>query len=163
MVPLHPPIPSLTRTRLSNAHIPRPASPYTRIFHSSRGRHSQQTQPAKAVPFQSTAIKYIKNSSSTFEPFNSSGPRGQRPASPAFAEGLASDGPLARAVGESTDEVEGAVAKVPELFRSVLRECRSPGRAVPEFLATVAMPMRVEAASHPGSVKVALPFRRKSG
>ena len=167
MVPLHPPIPSLTRTRLSNAHIPQPASPYTRIFHSSRGRHSQQTQPAKAVPFQSTAIKYIKNSSSAFDPFNSSGPRGQRPASPAFAEVLASDGLLARAVDESTDEVEGAVVKVAGLFRSVLRECRSRGRAAPEFLPTVATMMHVEVASHPGWARVSLPSlsqkSRKSG
>ena len=39
-----------------------------------------------------------------------------------FAKVLASEGPLARAVDESTDKV----AKVPELFRSVLRECLSP-------------------------------------
>ncbi|KAK2467570.1 hypothetical protein APHAL10511_000425 [Amanita phalloides] len=38
---------------------------------------------------------------------------------------LASDRPLARALDEGTGEVEGAVSKVPELFRSVLRERRT--------------------------------------
>jgi hypothetical protein len=115
---------------------------------------ANKTQPAKAAPFPSTPIKYIKTA---FKPFNSAGPGGQRPASPrhAFADVLASDGPLARAVDESTDEV----AKVPELFRSVLRERRSPGRVAPsESLATVATTTtRVEAVSHPAWAKVSLP------
>jgi hypothetical protein len=117
---------------------------------------ANKTQPAKAAPFPSTPIKYIKNSSSAFKPFNSAGlPGGQRPTSPghAFAEVLASDGPLATAVDESTDEV----AKVPELFRSVLRERRFPGRAAPESLATVTTTTRVEAASHPAWARVSLP------
>ena len=67
---------------------------------------------------------------------------------------LASDGPLARAVDESTDEV----AKVPELFRSVLRERRSPGRAAPlESLATVATTPRAEADAHPAWARASLP------
>ena len=66
---------------------------------------------------------------------------------------LASDGTLARAIDESMDEV----AKVPELFRSRLKERRSPACAVPESLATVATTTRVEAASHPGWVRVSLP------
>ena len=57
------------------------------------------------------------------------------------------------AIDESMDEV----AKVPELFRSRLKERRSPACAVPESLATVATTTRVEAASHPGWVRVSLP------
>ena len=51
----------------------------------------------------------------------------------------------------------GEVAKVSELFRSRLKERRSPGRAAPESLATVATTTRVEAASRPGWVRVSLP------
>ena len=71
------------------------------------------------------------------------------------------------AIDESMDEV----AKVPELFRSRLKERRSPGCAAPEPffffpnskwkapepLATVAPTTRVEAASRPGWVRVSLP------
>ena len=66
---------------------------------------------------------------------------------------LVSDGPLARAVDESTDEV----AKIPGLFRSVLRERQSPGRAAPsESFATVATTPRVKAAAHPAWARVSL-------
>ena len=82
----------------------RRGQPCTRIFHSPADDAANKTHPAKAAPFTSTPIKYIKNSSSTFEPFNSSGPRGQRPASPAFTEVLASDGMLASAIDESMDK-----------------------------------------------------------
>ncbi|KAF8344848.1 nucleoporin protein Ndc1-Nup [Amanita rubescens] len=96
---------------------------------------SSATQPSDAAkkagpttPFPSTPIKFVSTSSSAFKPLGSStGPTGQqqRPswATPAraVAECLASDGPLARAVEEGTDEVEEVVGKVPELFRSVLR------------------------------------------
>ena len=44
-----------------------------------------------------------------------------------------------------------------ELFRSRLKGRRSSARAAPESLATVAPTTCVEAASHPGWVKVALP------
>lgn len=92
---------------------PGTASSCSHIFHSSRGRRRHNATQ------KSRAIKPNKNLS-TFTPFNGTGPGGQRPAGPehAFAEVLASDGPLARAVGESTEEVGEAVAKVPILFRS---------------------------------------------
>ena len=49
---------------------------------------------------------------------------------------------------ESTDEV----AKVPELFRSVLRE-----RLSPESFSTVATTPRAEVAAHPAWARVSLP------
>ncbi|KAF8344846.1 hypothetical protein F5887DRAFT_1200816 [Amanita rubescens] len=82
----------------------------------------QKHAPTSSAPQPSDAAK--KAGPTTRTPIKFVGQQ-QRPswATPAraVAECLASDGPLARAVEEGTDEVEEVVAKVPELFRSALR------------------------------------------
>ena len=67
----------------------------------------------KGRPAQAPLIKFIKNSSSAFKPFNV-GLGGQKPASPghALVKVLVSGGRLARAVDGSMDEVEEVIAKV---------------------------------------------------
>lgn len=53
-----------------------------------------------------------------------------------------------RVVDESMDKVEEAIVKVPELFRSMLREQWSPMHTAPKSSAMV-VTMHVEASSHP--------------
>ncbi|KAF8635261.1 hypothetical protein AX15_000484 [Amanita polypyramis BW_CC] len=86
---------------------------------------AEKQQPANgALPFPSTPVKFVSASSSAFKPPGIDGQRLWTSPGQSAAECLASDGPLARAVEEGAGEMEEVVGKVPELFRSVLRERR---------------------------------------